>query len=124
MANAEIDGVRTDIIIDTGSDTSIGNRALQRALARRHKNETTQLMSVTGQAITADIGMARSFKLGGISMTNTLIAFADAPPFERLEMSRRPAMLLGMTQLRLFHRVAIDFAAKRILFDLPDNVAM
>ncbi|MFX9093446.1 hypothetical protein ABTN25_20120, partial [Acinetobacter baumannii] len=28
MTDAIIDGVKTDIIIDTGSDTSIGNRAL------------------------------------------------------------------------------------------------
>lgn len=124
MANARIDGVRTDIIIDTGSDTSIGNRALQRALARRHKGLTTQLMSVTGQAITADIGVARSLELGRLTMSNTLLAFADAPPFERLGMMHRPAMLLGMAQLRLFHRVAIDFAARRILFDLPEGARL
>lgn len=123
MANADIDGIRTDVIIDTGSDTSIGNRALQRALMRRHQSETTQLVSVTGQTITADVGMARTFKIGGITMNNTLLAFADAPPFERLNMVRRPALLMGMTQLRLFHRVAIDFSAKRVLFDLPESAA-
>ncbi|MEO0032681.1 MAG: hypothetical protein RIS94_2439 [Pseudomonadota bacterium] len=121
MTNADIDGVRTDIIIDTGSDTSIGNRALQRALARRHQSLTTELMSVTGQAVRADMGVASTFRLGNLTLTNTLMAFVDAPPFARLGMNRRPAMLLGMNQLRLFHRVAIDFAAKRILFDLPQS---
>ncbi|MFA7585856.1 MAG: retropepsin-like aspartic protease [Novosphingobium sp.] len=33
MTHATIDGVRTNVVIDTGSEMSIGNRALQRALA-------------------------------------------------------------------------------------------
>jgi predicted aspartyl protease len=121
LTNALIDGVRTDIVIDTGSDTSIGNRALQKALARRHRGETTQLQSVTGQSITADIGLARTVKLADMTMSNTMLVFADAPAFEKLDMVKRPAMLMGIGQLRLFHRVAIDFSTKRILFDLPDS---
>lgn len=121
MTNAVIDGVRTDIVIDTGSDTSIGNRALQRALAKRRKAETTQLHSVTGQSIIADIGMARTLRLGTMTMTNTMVVFADAPAFEKLEMVKRPAMLMGMSQLRMFHRVAIDFSTRRILFDMPEG---
>ena len=124
MTNAMIDGVATDVLIDTGADSSIGNRALQRALARKRAPETTQLVSVTGQKITADIGMARMLKVGGLTMTNTELVFADAPPFENLKLTRRPAMLMGMNQLRLFHRVAIDFASRRILFDLPTNTLL
>jgi len=121
MTNALIDGVRTDIVIDTGSDTSIGNRALQKALARRRKGETTQLQSVTGQVITADIAMARTVKLGTMTMSNSMLVFADTPAFEKLELVKRPALFMGMNQLKLFRRVAIDFSSKRILFDLPDN---
>jgi predicted aspartyl protease len=119
MTNALIDGVRTDIVVDTGSDTSIGNRALQRALARRSKSETTRLISVTGQSISADVGIARTFKLESLTINNTAIAFADTPAFEKLGLAKRPALLLGMNQLRLFHRVAIDFATRRVLFDMP-----
>ena len=119
MANALIDGIRTDIVIDTGSDTSIGNRALQRALSRRHKGETTQLISVTGQSITADVGVAQTFKLESLTINNTAIAFADTIAFEKLGLAKRPALLMGMNQLRLFHRVAIDFATRRVLFDMP-----
>lgn len=121
MTNAVIDGVRTDIVIDTGSDTSIGNRALQKALARRRKGETTQLQSVTGQTIIADIAMARTVKLGTMTMSNSMLVFADTPAFDKLELAKRPAMFMGMNQLKLFRRVAIDFATKRILFDLPDS---
>ena len=121
MTDALIDGVRTDIVIDTGSDTSIGNTALAHVLARDHRDETVQLESVTGQKATADLGMARTLQLGGMTLNNTLIAFSDAPPFARLGLLRRPALLLGMAQLRLFHRVAIDFASHRILFAVPET---
>lgn len=121
MTDALVDGVRTDIVIDTGSDTTIGNAALARALVRDHRQDTVQLVSVTGQKATAELGLARTLALGGMTLNNTLIAFSDAPPFEKLGLRRRPALLLGMAQLRLFHRVAIDFAARRILFDLPGS---
>jgi hypothetical protein len=124
MTDAVIDGVKTDIIIDTGSDSSIGNRALQKAMSKRRAHETTELLSVTGQSITADIGMARQLKLGQLTLNNTALVFADAPPFERLGMVKRPALLLGMNQLRLFRRVAIDFAARRVLLDLPPEVML
>lgn len=124
MTDAVIDGVRASVIIDTGAETSIGNRALQRALAKRNSRAGAfELLSVTGQVVTADRALAQRLTIGRISLSNTEIAFADAPPFAGLGLDERPALLLGMTQLRLFKRVAIDFAARRILFDLPDGFA-
>jgi predicted aspartyl protease len=121
MTNALVDGVRTDVVIDTGAETSIGNRALQKALSRRRAGETTELISVTGQSITADIAVARKLHIEGLTLGNTVIAYADAPPFKRLGLDRKPALFLGMTQLRLFRRVAIDFASRTVLFALPND---
>ena len=123
MTDADIDGIATQVVIDTGSDTSIGNAALERALSRRGGTETVQLRSVTGQNATARLGLAHALNLGGMTLRNTMIAFVDAPPFARLGLRGRPALLLGMAQLRLFHRVAIDFATRRILFDTPAEAA-
>ena len=119
MTNAVIDGVRVDVVIDTGAETSIGNRALQRALSHRRTSEQAVLTSVTGQQVTADVAYGRELDFGGLQIQNVLLAYTDAPPFEVLELTRRPAMLLGMRELRLFKRVAIDFATRKIMFDLP-----
>ena len=124
MTNAMVDGVKTDVVIDTGAQNSIGNRALQRALAKRRKGEQTQLMSVTGQQITADVAIARRVRLGEMDLTGMILAFADAPPFKSLGLDAKPALLLGMGQLRAFQRVAIDFDSKKILFDLPPASGM
>lgn len=119
MTNAMIDGVATDVVIDTGAESSIGNRALQRALSRRRGSEQTTLTSVTGQQIVADLGLARELKISSMSLRNVLIAYADAPPFESLGLAKKPAIFLGMRDLRSFNRVAIDFNTRRVMFDLP-----
>lgn len=119
MTNALIDGIRVNVVIDTGSDVSIGNRALQKALSRRALPEKGTITSVTGQQIEADIGMGRQLVMDGLTFTNVSLAFADSPAFAHLDLDRKPAMLLGMNQLRLFQRVAIDFSSRKILFDTP-----
>lgn len=121
MTNAEIDGVRVDVVIDTGSDISVGNRALQKALSHWVPQARTELQGVTGQSIPADIFTARKFTIDGFKVANMPIAYADSPTFGQLDLDRRPALLLGMPTLRLFDRIAIDFAGKRVLFDMPSS---
>ncbi|MEJ5979192.1 retroviral-like aspartic protease family protein [Novosphingobium sp. PS1R-30] len=121
MAQAAIDGIKTDVIIDTGSDTSIGNRALQRALGRRGALGTAVLTSVTGQEATADMGYARELAVGDVNIKNLVIAYTDSPAFDALGLTRRPALMLGMRELRLFKRVAIDFSTRKVMFDLPSG---
>ena len=122
MTQADIDGVRTAVVIDTGSDTSIGNRALQRALGQRGSLGTAVLTSVTGQVATADMGYARELGVGDITIKNLVIAYTDGPAFAALDLNRRPALLLGMRELRLFRRVAIDFSTRKVMFDLPNDL--
>ena len=122
MTNALVDGIKTDVVIDTGSQNTIGNRALQRAMARRRAPEKTSLTSVTGQSIAADLVFARRVTIGNLDFTDLAVIFADAPPFERLNLADKPALLLGMGQLRAFRRVAIDFHERKILFDLPPEI--
>lgn len=119
MTNAVVDGIKTDVVIDTGAQSTIGNRALQRAMARRRTPERTSLTSVTGQVIDADLLFAHHVSIGSLEFSELAMVFADAPPFERLNLSEKPALLLGMAQLRAFQRVAIDFQERKILFDLP-----
>ena len=123
MTNALVDGIKTDVVIDTGAQSTIGNRALQRALARRRAPERTSLTSVTGQVIAADLVFARRVTIGNLDFSELAIVFADSPPFERLNLSEKPALLLGMGPLRAFQRVAIDFQERKILFDLPPHSA-
>ena len=121
MADARIDGMRVDVVIDTGAETSVGNLALRRVLSRSNEG-TTWLHSVTGEKVEANLGYARSLVIDKVSLNNVLIAYTDSPAFAALGLRDKPAMLLGMRDLRGFDRVAIDFSTRKILFDTPRGV--
>lgn len=119
LTNAVIDGISVDVVIDTGASATIGNRALQRAMRERGESKGT-IDSVTGQSIIAEIGTADKLSLGKLGIANVLIAYADAPAFGELKLEKRPAIFLGMREMRAFKRIAIDFPTRKILFDLPE----
>jgi predicted aspartyl protease len=120
LTNALIDGVRADVVVDTGAQGAIGNRALQRAM-RGKKAGIGALTSVTGQVLTAEFEAARELKLSSLRLSNVLIAFADSPAFAALKLAGRPAIFLGMREMRAFKRVAIDFASRKVSFDVPER---
>ena len=122
ITEAVIEGVTVSVIIDTGAETSIGNRALQRALSRRGQTQPIILVSVTGTEIHAELAPRGRLAIGTVTIENPLIAFADSPVFPALELDKRPAMLLGMRELRLFKRVAVDFRSRKVMFDLPTGL--
>ena len=118
---AQVDGVEVSVIIDTGAQGSIGNLALQERLRRNRHLEETVMTDITGTQITGQTRMARGLQLGRASLNNFPVTYADSPVFAGLGLADEPAMILGMSELRLFRRVAIDFATRQVLFDLPRN---
>jgi predicted aspartyl protease len=117
LIDASVDGVKVWVIVDTGSQTTVGNTPLRRMLERRHRMGTPYpvvMVSVTGGRIMADQAMASVIRLGDADIHNMPIAFADVHPFRQLGLADRPALLLGMDALRLFDRVSVDFANRRV----------
>jgi hypothetical protein len=51
------------------------------------------------------------------------LTFADTPAFAALGLEDKPVLSIGMQHLSLFDRVAIDFGQRRILFDVPADIA-
>ena len=122
ITDAEIEGVRTALIIDTGSQFSIGNSALREKIRSRRTSSLTAI-DVNGVAIVGDLTIAHQLSFGGMRFTDIPIAYADSPAFAALGYADRPALSLGMMHLRLFDRVAIDFSKRQVLFDLPRSVS-
>lgn len=121
ITDARVNGVRTAVIIDTGAQNTVANFALLERLRARAR-ETFTSTDVHGTTIEGDATFAKSLKIGKMELSNVSIGFADSPALAALGYVDEPAMILGMGNLRLFRRVAIDFAARRVLFDLPDEV--
>lgn len=124
LADARIDGQKVWVIIDTGSQVSIGNDVLRRKLEARKKLGATtpvELVSVTGGTMTADYTKAKNLVVGGLTLTDMPIAFANVHPFKKLGLTNKPAMLLGMDALKAFSKVSVDFANRRVRFLLPEQ---
>lgn len=121
IARARLDGVRTAVIIDTGAQGSIGNPALLRRLRRTRELGSSQMTDINGVESTGAVRIARELEIGRARLSNLPITFSDSPTFQALGLEDEPALLLGMSELRLFNRVAIDFRRREVLFDLPSE---
>ena len=126
LVDAWLDGQKIMVVLDTGSQVTIGNEALRARLIRKKKlgpTERVELVSVIGGVVDADYAAVRSLRIGGVHLEDVPMAFADVHPFRQLDLRDRPAILLGMDVLRLFDRVSVDFASKKVSFRMPDTSA-
>lgn len=123
VTDADVDGTKVRVVLDTGSAVTIGNSALKRLMQRTGRFQPVTVYSATGGAVTADYGRAGRIRLASVQFTDMPIAFADVAPFAHFGLDRRPALMLGMDALKSFRRVDIDFANREARFLLPRGIA-
>lgn len=118
ITNAIVEGVKATLIIDTGAQASLGNMALRNKVRQRREQEILTT-DVNGVSMLGNLAFARTVTVQNMELTNIPITYADTPAFEALGLQDTPVLSLGMKELRMFDRIAIDFSKRRILFDLP-----
>lgn len=121
ITDALVEGVRATVIIDTGAQSSLGNTALQNRIRAKRAAEVIST-DVNGVDMIGQLAFVRSLTIAGLSLTNVPLTFADTPAFDALGLTDQPVLALGMQHLALFDRVAIDFAQRRIAFDVPRDI--
>ncbi len=124
LLDSEVNGMRVAVMLDTGSDFSIGNIALRdRLIAKKRTSEllTATLRSVTGGQLIGQVTPIKSVRMGRVNLNGVPVLFSDASPLAELGLRDKPALLLGISALRLFDRVAIDFGRGKVDFLMPDT---
>jgi predicted aspartyl protease len=124
VTNAVADGNVITVVLDTGSEVSIGNEALRRRLGNAGLLKSTGavgLESVTGEILQGEYTFVKRLEVGDVNLANLAVVFADAHTFGKLGLDKRPALLLGMNALRAFKKVSIDFANKKLRVILPET---
>jgi predicted aspartyl protease len=122
IARAKANHRKLTVVVDTGAQVSVGNEALRRTLIRASKgSEAVELQSVTGDKIPGQYVIIRELEVGGVTLRDLPIVFADSRLFTRMGLEERPALLLGMNALRGFDKVSIDFAKKKMRVVLPEE---
>jgi predicted aspartyl protease len=124
VTSAKANGVPLTVVLDTGSEMTLGNAALRARLeARRKLNnpEIIEMTSVTGQKLVGEAFYLTRVDLGEVTLRNLVIMFSDAPIFSSLNLEERPAVLLGMNAMRAFEQFSIDFARKQLRMVVPQQ---
>ncbi len=127
LTQAKANNKRLTVVVDTGSEISIGNQALKRHLLRRGlvvRSGPAELLSVTGERLMGEFAVIDALEIGGVRLEGLVVVIADSHAFHHLGLVRRPAMLLGMNALRGFDKVSIDFARKKLRLVLPQISAV
>jgi len=119
VAPARVGGVRALAIIDTGAQRTLGNRALERALAERHG--TGAVINVSVHGTTPDVAEGQQVLIGTISLgevrvSNSQVAFGDFHVFDFWDLDDRPALILGMDVIGRVDVFVIDFRRLEIGF--------
>jgi predicted aspartyl protease len=124
VTDATANGRELTVVIDTGAQVSIGNEELRKQLIGSNlvdPYQQVQLQSVTGAVISGDYMFVRELQIGGLTLKNLAIVFAESHAFKELRLDRRPALLLGMNAIRAFKKVSIDFASRKFRVVLPES---
>lgn len=124
VTDAQIAGERVTVVLDTGSDISMGNEALRSRApngAIIDLRDAVELQSVTGAKVMGDVMSVRQMTIGGIQLNNLSVVITDAHTFKQLGLRDKPALLLGMNAMRAFKKVSIDFANKKFRVVMPEH---
>ena len=120
LTQVSADAQKLDAVVDTGSEITIGNSALRDKLMRRNANQFTEIevTGVTGTASKLQIAYVDRLKIGGVTLQNVPIAFADIPPFRVFGLEKKPSLLLGTDLMENFRKVSLDFHSRKVRFQL------
>lgn len=120
MIDAQAGGVACKVIIDTGAQITIVNRALATAARARpltlsNGDRTQVVQSPTGRSQIAEVMRVPVMGFGGISFRRVPVLVGDFHTFRLWGLEDQPAILLGVDVLGLFNRVTIDLRRSELI---------
>ncbi|MDQ2859599.1 MAG: retroviral-like aspartic protease family protein [Pseudomonadota bacterium] len=122
LVDADLAGIPLVAFLDSGAQNTIGNMALRQLAVTRNPTciwTNTPIVSATGQTIGAQMADLPQLRVGGMRLPNWPVAFADLHTFQMWDLTRKPAILLGVDVLSRFQSVCLDFARDEVRFRLP-----
>ncbi|HEY3784044.1 MAG TPA: aspartyl protease family protein [Steroidobacteraceae bacterium] len=115
-AEVRVGSVRTEAIIDTGGQQTVGNVALRDALMKREPPNARpeDIVGVTLDLQRGDTIAAPPISIGTLRIQHVSVTFADTFLFEHLQLTRKPTLLLGMDVLGSFDAIIIDYRMREL----------
>ena len=118
MIEGRVGRVPVKAIIDTGGAHTLGNPALQRALAaQRNRGDitlTTSVVDANDRLKYGEISASPTISLGDATIRNTVITYGDFDIFRVWGLAEEPALLIGMDVLGTLAEFAIDYRRREL----------
>jgi predicted aspartyl protease len=111
-AEIMVGSVKAVGIIDTGSQATVGNLALRDALARSAMEGDAGDVGIEG--VTEDIQFGTRVRvpnvvLGDLKLRSPRVLFSDVHIFDQWNLTREPALLIGMDILGVLDTLVIEY---------------
>ncbi len=123
VADIRVGKVRTQAIIDTGAQGSVGNLALRDALlgGARHGPAREEIVGVTLDVQRGEGLNAPTLNFGSFAVSGMHVTFGDMYLFEHWHLTGQPTLTLGMDVLGSFDLLVIDYDRRELLVRLRDG---
>jgi predicted aspartyl protease len=115
MVPGSVAQVHVRAVIDTGAERSIGNEVLRRALvSRRAQGTPDKIYDVTTHVQGGEMFESPPIMLGKIEIRGARITYGEVRIFEHWQLTREPALLIGMDALGLLDELIIDYRRREL----------
>jgi predicted aspartyl protease len=114
MFDIRLAGVRTRAMLDTGAQTTIGNRSLRAALAKKSQGDPNTIVGVTLDEQQGETFFIRSVGMGDLTVSGMRVTFGDIYIFDAWKMTEDPAILIGMDIIGLLDTLIIDYKRREL----------
>lgn len=119
VLRGRMSGIDINVLIDTGSDSTLANSALRNALATRvRRNADGRTVAYTaGDSIVLDhvVGI-ESVRMGDLEVRDLMAYVGDYYIFQLWQMTEEPTLMMGMDVLSQAGAMAIDYGRGTVQF--------
>jgi predicted aspartyl protease len=123
-AEIRVGSIRTQAIIDTGGQQTVGNLALRDALMKHPPSNVVsqEIIGVTLEQQHGDTIGTPPIQLGTMRLQNVRVTFADTYLFDHLQLTHQPTLMLGMDVLGSFDVLVIDYKLREMQIRTRNSV--
>jgi predicted aspartyl protease len=127
VVRGSINGVRVNLLLDTGSDSTLANNALRDALNARIRDANVRINFAIGQApgrpvILDQAILVPRMMMGELQVRNITAYVGDFHIFRIWELLEEPTLLIGMDVLSQARGLAIDYARGVVYLHVRDDL--
>jgi len=126
VVRGSIDGMRVNLLIDTGSDTSLANVALREAIDARMRRRGREVVAYTAgdNVILQNVILVPRMTMGDLTVRNVTAFVGDYHIFQLWGLTDEPTLLLGMDVLSQARGLAIDYGRGTVHLQIRDRMRL